>query len=143
MFVSSAAELCHRGQQNRETPLRQIENSRFEIRCIDGLSNPYLVLAAIIGAGVQGVIDKQPLKMKPCLVDPSTLPAKVREDLGIRQKFPGSLGEALDCLMADKGLEGILGQAAVGNYVTVKKEESAMLEDMDPEKRRHWLIERY
>lgn len=141
--MSLVADLCHRGQQNRETPLRQIENSRFEIRCIDGLSNPYLVLAAIIGAGVQGVLDKQPLKMKPCLVDPSTLSENEREDLGIRQRFPKNLAEALDCLVADEGLERILGQAAVENYVTVKKEESEMLEDMDPGKRRHWLIERY
>lgn len=132
-----------RGTQNRETPLRKIEGSHFEIRCADGLSNPYLVLAAIIGAGVQGILDKEPLGMKDCRNDPSTLTAKEREELGIREQFPKSIEEALKCLEADEQLSQILSRPAVETYVTVKRAESEMLQKMDPVKRRSWLIERY
>ena len=132
-----------RGTQNRETPLRRIEGSHFEIRCVDGLSNPYLVLAAVIGAGLQGIFDKEPLEMKDCPNDPSTISAKAREELGITKQFPKSIGEALSYLEADEQLRHILSKSAVETYLTVKRAESEMLQKMDPVKRRSWLIERY
>lgn len=132
-----------RGTHNRETPLRRIEGSHFEIRCVDGLSNPYLVLAAIIGAGLQGIVDKEPLKMKDCRFDPSTITAEAREELGITKSFPKSIGEALSSLEADEQLRHILGKSAVETYLTVKRAESEMLQRMEPLKRRSWLIERY
>ena len=132
-----------RGTKNRETPLRRIESSHFEIRCVDGLSNPYLVLAAIIGVGVQGILDKEPLEMKDCLYDPSTMTAKEREELGITDQFPKSIGEALNYLEADEQLQHVLSQPAVDTYLKVKRAESDMLQKMEPKKRRDWLIERY
>lgn len=135
--------LGDRGTQNRETPLRRIEGSHFEIRCVDGLSNTYLVLAAIIGAGLQGILDKEPLEMKDCPRDPSTLTAEAREELGITKQFPKSIGEALSSLEADEQLRQVLGKSAVDIYVMVKRAESEMLQKMEPVKRRNWLIERY
>lgn len=132
-----------RGTKNRETPLRRIESSHFEIRCVDGLSNPYLVLAAIIGVGLQGILDKEPLEMKDCLSDPSTMTAKQREELGITDQFPKSIGEALGYLEADEQLRHVLSQPAVDTYLRVKRAESEMLQKMEPKKRRDWLIERY
>ena len=135
--------LGNRGTQNRETPLRKIESSHFEIRCVDGLSNPYLVLAAIIGAGLQGILDKEPLEMKDCPNDPSKLTAEARKELGITKQFPKSIGEALSSLEADEQLQQVLGRSAVNTYLTVKRAESEMLQKMEPKKRRNWLIERY
>lgn len=135
--------LGRRGTHNRETPLRRIEGSHFEIRCVDGLSNPYLVLAAIIGAGLQGIVDKEPLEMKDCRFDPSTITAEAREELGITRSFPKSIREALGSLEADEQLRHILGKSAVETYLTVKRAESEMLQKMEPLKRRNWLIERY
>ena len=132
-----------RGTQNRETPLRRVEGSHFEIRCVDGLSNPYLVLAAVIGAGLQGILDKEPLVMKDCQKDPSKITTKEREELGIGEKFPKSISEALSCLEADEQLRHILSEAVVSTYLTVKRTESEMLQKMEAEKRRNWLIERY
>ncbi|KAF3004916.1 hypothetical protein E8E13_006837 [Curvularia kusanoi] len=43
------------GTQNRECPLRRIEDGRWEIRCIDGLANMYFVMAGIIAAGILGL----------------------------------------------------------------------------------------
>lgn len=131
------------GTQNRETSLRRIEGSHFEIRCVDGLSNPYLVLAAIIGAGMQGILDKEPLKMKDCPQDPSKLTAKEREEFGITSQFPKSISEALSYLEADQQLRNILSDPLVETYLAVKRAEREMLQKMEPAKRRNWLIERY
>ena len=133
----------NRGTQNRETPLRRIEGSHFEIRCVDGLSNPYLVLAVIIGAGLQGVLDKEPLAMKDCPNDPAILTSQARKELGITEQFPKSIGEALSSLEADEQLHHILSKSVVETYLTVKRAESEMLQEMEPTKRRSWLIERY
>lgn len=131
------------GSQNRECPLRRIEGSHFEVKCTDGLSNPYLVLAAVIGAGVQGLVEKEPLLMQDCRSDPGSMTAKEREDLGITQHFPKSINDALLCLAEDKKLCDTLGQPIVDNYTTVKRAEHEMLTKMDAAKRRNWLIERY
>lgn len=134
---------CAWGTQNRETPLRRIDSSHFEIKCIDGLANPYLALAAIIAAGVGGVLGNEPLRMKDCLEEPAALSAEQREELGIKERLSKSKGEALNCLREDDGFGEILGKEAVGTYLTVKEAEGKLLERMEPTERRRWLIERY
>ncbi|KAH0562449.1 hypothetical protein GP486_002863 [Trichoglossum hirsutum] len=131
------------GTQNRETPLRKIEDSHWEIKCIDGLANTYLALGAILGAGLQGILDRTELMMGDCLADPSTLTSRERARLGIRENMPASLAEALECLWGDDELREILGQEAVRTYVAVKGAEVELLEKMKPEAVRRWLIERY
>ena len=130
------------GTQNREAPLRRIEGSHFEIKCMDGLANPYLALSAIIGAGMQGVKDKQPLTMKDCHPDPSSISAKEREEIGIKDRFPKGIEQALENLEADKQLWEILGPAG-DTYCRVKRAEKEMLDGMEEGERRSWLIERY
>ncbi|KAK5138916.1 hypothetical protein LTR04_004064, partial [Oleoguttula sp. CCFEE 6159] len=43
------------GSQNRETPLRRVRPGRWEVRCLDGLANMYLAVAALVGAGLLGL----------------------------------------------------------------------------------------
>lgn len=81
--------------------------------------------------------------MKDCRNDPSTMTAKEREELGISKQFPKSISEALSCLDADEQLQHVLSEPAVQTYLMVKRAESEMLQKMEPEKRRSWLIERY
>lgn len=130
------------GTQNRETPLRSIDGPHFEMKCMDGLANPYLALAAIFGAGLQGVEDKEPLRMKDCLDDPASLSVEKRKEFGIKDKFPTGIEEAVDALEADKQLCELLGPAA-DVYARVKRAENEMLKKMEPDERRNWLIERY
>lgn len=131
------------GKQNRETPLRQIEGSHFEFKCADGLANMYLALSIIIAAGLRGVLENQRMTMGDCSVDPSKLSEAERNQLGISQKIPTNIAEALDHLQADNKLRKILGNAVTDNYLTVKKAEIEQFEKMEPGKRRNWLIERY
>ena len=131
------------GTQNREAPLRKVEGSHWEMKCIDGLANKYLALAAIFGAGMQGMLDNQPLSHKDCAADPALLDDEARERLGIVQQLPKDFPDALQRLDKDKVLRNILGEDLVNVYLTVKYAEMEMLDGMEPEVRRKFLLERY
>lgn len=131
------------GTQNRETPLRRIEQSHYEFKCMDGLANPYLALGAVIGAGVRGVLDSEPLTMEDCLDDPAKLSDDDRRSLGILRQFPRSFNEAMSSLEEDAQLRSILGDPVCDTYTAVKREESRMLAKMKSDDRRSWLLERY
>lgn len=131
------------GTQNREAPLRKIKDSHWELKAADGFANMYLVLAAVLGAGLQGISDKEEMTWKDCQVDPAELNESEREELGIQDNLPSNLQEALRVLDQNVGLKEIVGEEVVQTFLSVKRAEAEMLGEMDPEKRRHWLIERY
>jgi glutamine synthetase len=54
------------GTQNREVPLRKVEDLRWEVRCLDGFANMYLALAAIFAAGLMGVRRKTEMQLGNC-----------------------------------------------------------------------------
>lgn len=131
------------GKQNRETPLRQIEGSHFEFKCVDGLSNMYLALSTIIAAGLRGVLETQPMMIKDCPVDPAKLSQAERAEFGIRQRLPTSIKAALDHLHEDQRLRKIVGSAVIDCYLRVKNAEIKKFGAMEATKQRNWLIERY
>jgi glutamine synthetase len=131
------------GTQNRETPLRKVESSHWEMKCMDGLANKYLALAAAIGAGLQGVLDNEPLTHKDCAADPALLDVEARKRLGIVQQLPKDFPDALQHLDKDKILRNIIGEDLVNVYLTVKYAEMEMLDGMEIEERRKFLLERY
>lgn len=131
------------GSQNRETPLRKVAGSHWEIKCLDGLANVYLAMAAIISAGVEGVVAQETLDWKDCEKDPAMLSAEERKKLGIEELLPASLGEALEELAEDDGLGEMLGKEVVARYIGVKKAEADLLNGMEVGERREWIIERY
>lgn len=131
------------GTQNREAPLRKVKDSHWELKAADGFANMYLVLAAVLGAGLQGILEKEPMTWMDCLIDPAELDGAARAELGIEDNLPSSLQEALGVLERDFKLKEIVGEDVVKTFLSVKAAEAEMLADMDPEKRRHWLIERY
>jgi glutamine synthetase len=54
------------GTQNREVPLRKSASNRFEVRTIDGFANMYLVLTAIMAAGLRGMDEETEESIKDC-----------------------------------------------------------------------------
>ena len=110
---------------------------------MDGLANPYLALGAILGAGVQGVLDSEALTFTDCKDDPARLSGDDRAALGITTQFPKTFDAALDNLKNDTQLKSIIGEPVCTTYSTVKTQESRMLKNMEPADRRVWLIERY
>lgn len=131
------------GTQNRETPLRRIEGSHFELRCMDGFANPYLAMSAVLGAGFQGVLDAEPLTKPDCQVDPATLTDQERKYHGIAELLPVSMSEALEYLRQDEEMGKVLGKAVVEHHLGFKKAEYSMFEKIDASKLRDWLIQRY
>ncbi|KAJ5594339.1 uncharacterized protein N7459_000547 [Penicillium hispanicum] len=131
------------GFQNREAPVRKIDQGHWEFKSLDGLANPYLAVAALLGGGCLGLEADAPLTVKECTVDASTLTATQRSDLGITAPLPKTLAESLDALEKDEPLHAMLGPNLVRNYITVKRAESARLMAMSEQKRRLWLLERY
>lgn len=131
------------GTQNRETPLRKVEGSHWEVKCLDGLANVYLAVAALVAAGTKGVEDREVLRWADCAVDPAGLTVEEREELGIKEMLPADLEEAIIALMADEGLRGLMGEEVVMRYVGVKVAEARMLNGMGKEEMKEWILERY
>ncbi|EHK95995.1 putative protein fluG [Glarea lozoyensis 74030] len=137
------------GTQNRETPLRKIGGSHWEIKCVDGLANMYLAVAAILAAGTEGVIGGKGLQFGDCDVDPAELDEEGRKGFGITEMIHGSLEGALRGLgeggsSVREGVRKWLGDEVVDRYVAVKTAELEMMGSMRGvlEKWR-WIVERY
>lgn len=131
------------GTENREVPLRRINATRFEIRCLDGTANMYLVLCAVLSAGLDGIKDAVPFDSKDCKVNPSKLSDDERMELGVVERMPRSLKESLRELKMNIKLHGLMGDELITNWIAVKEAEQQMLEEMSESDRRIWLIERY
>ena len=54
------------GTENRETPLRRIGETRWEMKFLDGCANMYLALAAIFAIGLVGVRNGTEMTVKDC-----------------------------------------------------------------------------
>ncbi len=103
---------------NRTHSIRIPEPGRFEFRLADGSANPYLLPAALIAAGLDGMQhqrDPGPRHDNNAYTDP--LPAdKVRY-------LPTNLLDALRGLEADTILPPLLGPEFVKAYTTLKHQE--------------------
>ena len=134
------------GTQNRETPLRAVEGSHWEVKAMDGTANAYLALAALLGAGTLGHGAGEQLlgQWGDCGDEaPAAMTAQRRAAVGVAERIPSSLGEALGALGEDGELGEMLGRELVDRYVSVKTAEAALLEGMGVEERRTWVMERY
>ena len=131
------------GNFNRETPLRRIDGSHWELRFVDGFANSYLALGAILAAGLQGILDGEEMRCGSCGGDPSAMREEERKALGIEQLLPQSVEEGWRALDEDPELREAVGGEMVDYLVRVQRHELELLDGMDKERRRHWLIERY
>lgn len=132
------------GSENRETPLRKCRDGHWEFRLLDGMANPYLALAAVLGAGADGVARGMRLSTwGQCLGDPAAMDEEERLALGIDERLPGSLAEALDALEMSKRFGAVIGRDVVERQVAVKKAEIELFESMEEAERRQWIIARF
>lgn len=131
------------GTQNRETPLRKIAGSHWEVKVLDGLANTYLAMAAIIAAGANGIAQGERLTWLDCSEDPATLSAEGRASLGIREQMPGDLSDAIRALSEDEAIRTLLGAETVERYIAVKRAEMVLLQGKSGDERRQWMIERF
>jgi len=111
---------------------RESATANVEIKPVDVTSNPYLALAAVLAAGMDGM-DRNLDPGEPTLVDPATLDDEQRAARGIRP-LPASPDEALDALEGDGVLVEALGEPLVRTHVAVARAQAAMARDLAPER---------
>ena len=104
------------GNQNAMLRLRNRrgENSKIELRFPDPSSNPYLVIALALAAGMDG-IDRR--------LNPGKEANALMADAGQVETLPMSLREAVGYLRQDKLLEQVLGQEFTDIYCKAKMQE--------------------
>ena len=98
---------------------------------MDVTANPYLALAAVLTAGMDGM-ERALDPGEPTMVDPATLSEEERTSRGIRP-YPASLDEALDALEKDEVLTEALGEPLVRTHLAVARAQAEMAKELPPE----------
>jgi glutamine synthetase len=127
------------GLDNREAAVRlaspvagrEAATANVEFKPVDVTSNPYLALAAVLAAGMDG-IERGLDPGEPTMVDPATLGEDERAARGIRP-LPASPDEALDALEGDAVLVNAIGEPLVRTHVAVARAQAAMARELPPE----------
>jgi glutamine synthetase len=87
---------------------------RIENRLPGAASNPYLVAAAVIAAGLDGLANA---------IDPPSASLGVASEDAVAPPLPASLDEALDALESDTTLVAALGAPFIDLFVAAKRSE--------------------
>jgi glutamine synthetase len=138
---SSAAGFL--GRQNREAMVRicpmvtidgdGLAGANLEYRAADATANPWLLLAALIRAGLDGLTRQLP---PPAVVEGEleALGADERARLRIAE-LPPTLEAALDAIEADPAAVGWFATDLTATHLAIRRTELAMLADATPEER--------
>ena len=125
------------GVQNREAAIRicpstsrdaraQARGFNLELRPPDPTASPYLVLGALIRAGLEGV--RAGLELPPaCVSDPAELGDDQRSAMGI-VPLPSSLEDAIKAFLADEKAVAWLPDTMRDSYLDVKRMEQSLAE---------------
>lgn len=102
-------------------PTSRGQNTRIELRSPDSAMNPYLALAAILEAGLDGIEHPKELSA-PVMSNLYRMPEEKRRTMAIRQ-IPSTLGRAIEAFEADPFIRRVLGEHIYSKYLEAKKEE--------------------
>ena len=103
---------------NRTHMVRIPDPGRFEIRLMDGATNPYLLQAAVVAAGLDGVANKRDPGKRVDL-NMYTEQHKLRKV----RKLPANLLDAIRLLDSSKVARTAFGDEFIDSYVKLKHEE--------------------
>jgi glutamine synthetase len=127
------------GLDNREAAVRlaspvagrESATANVELKPVDVTCNPYLALAVVLAAGMDG-LERGLDPGEPTMVDPATLSDEQRTSKGLFP-LPASPDEALDALEEDDVLVEALGEPLVRTHVAVARAQAAMARELTPE----------
>lgn len=127
------------GWENREAPLRLIRGAdgqretaaNLEVKCFDLTANPYLVVAALLFAGLSGVTTGATLPA-PVDVDPGLLSPDAAADAGVT-RLPQSLAEAVAAFEADDVLPAAFGPPLATTLMDIRRAELSALGELAPD----------
>jgi glutamine synthetase len=123
------------GLENREAALRFVHGvvgtgqnaANFELKCVDGAANPYLVVGAVCAVATHGASAGQ--RLPPGIdVDPATLPPAGRP-----ARLPETVADGLAALFRDTGLIGALGPELADAFRSVQLADAATAEGRSAE----------
>lgn len=102
-------------------PASRGAGTRVELRCPDPSANPYLVLAVLLQAGLDGI--KNNLQVEDeTVANIFAMSAKERKEAGI-DNLPNNLYEAVNFMKESKLAKEALGEHIYENYVEAKEAE--------------------
>jgi glutamine synthetase len=108
------------GVENRSTAFRikdlDNDNAHIENRIPCGAANPYLVMAGVLAAGIDGLANK---------IEPTVEAPTIAWNLPGVTGLPRRLEDALDAFEADGVLRAALGEEFVKLFLAVKRHEVA------------------
>jgi len=103
---------------NRTHMIRVPDPGRFELRLMDGSSNPYLLQAGVMAAGLDGLVNKidpgEPLFCN-MYTDYKNYPNL--------EKLPDELEDSLENLEQNKTLRDSFGEKVISSYIKLKRQE--------------------
>lgn len=127
------------GLENRETALRFVTGSmgdsyraaNLEVKSFDESANPYLVVAGLIAAGLDGIAAARELP-EPIEVDPAGLDEAKLAARGIRS-LPTSLDDVATAFESDDALTAAFGAELATTIAEVRRAEQARFADASEE----------
>ena len=127
------------GRENREAALRLITGTaghedraaNAEVKCFDASANPYLLVGAVLAAGLAGIAGG--LRLGPEItVDPSSVGDEELTRLGA-SRLPASLPEALEHYETSQVLAEALGHELYETIAAVRRAEIALFATAGPD----------
>jgi glutamine synthetase len=127
------------GHETREAALRFITGNagiedraaNLEVKCFDLAANPYLLVGALIAAGLYGLRDQRRLPAE-ITGDPARFSAEELAERGI-DRLPTTLDDAVDALAASGVLREAFGDTLMDAVVAVRRAEAERFRDTSPE----------
>jgi glutamine synthetase len=118
-------------------PAKRGSGTRIELRSPDPSANPYLALAVMLKAGLDGI--KKNL-LPPDPVDKNMYTMSKREKARLKiGSLPGNLNEALYYMGKDKLVKAVLGSHIYDHFVGARRKEWELyIQQVHP-----WEIDRY
>ena len=129
------------GTENRDLPVRKINDQHWEFRMMDGTANPYLFAAAVLLAGLSGLSGKLDLAWEDCRVFPHSLDKEGRARYRLDESMPNDLLEALESLKADTEVKTWIPEDLLDPYIAVKEKEVETFQKMTADQRRLRFLE--
>jgi glutamine synthetase len=127
------------GRENREAAVRLItgsvgeqpEAANVEVKCVDATANPYLLVAALLAAGLAGIEQGATLP-EPVDVDPVSWSDDERAARGV-DRLPQWLEDAVAAFVADPVLVEAFGPELTDTVVAVRRAEIERFASASPE----------
>ncbi|MFF5493597.1 glutamine synthetase family protein [Streptomyces aquilus] len=125
------------GRETREAAVRVVtgtvglrdQAANLEVKPVDLAANPYLALASVIAAGLDGITSAAVLP-EEITGDPARLDAEEAAARGVR-RLPASLAEAVAEFREDACLRGALGPVLADAVIAVREGEIASVAGAD------------